>query len=846
MSPTVQPQICEILGSVERPYRYAGGEVGSIAKGWEGSDTRVCLVFPDIYEIGMSHMGMAILYGTINAQEGMLADRAFAPWADMETRLRESGCPLFALESQRPLRDFDVVGVSLAYELTFTNALNVIDLAGIPLRAADRGEGDPLVIAGGPCAFNPMPVAAFFDAIVVGDGEEATLSILRQVRAAKQGGVGRQALLEKLAGIEGVYVPGAARACGMARVADLEDAIHPRTTVVAHAATQERAAVEVARGCTRGCRFCQAGYIYRPARQRSGQLASNIACDLVRASGREDFSFLSLSLGDWPALGGALREVQNRCELEVGAQLPSLRAESLGRDVARSLGRARSGSFTLAPEAATERMRFAINKGNTDSDLYRSVESVFAEGWGKVKLYFMVGLPGETDEEIDGIARVARRCLEIGRRHHRRPTVTVSTSTFVPKAHTPFQWEAQIGIERTLEVQRWLKRLLRGPGLQYRWHDAGMSFLEGVLSRGGPELADAIGIAFRRGARFDGWDERFDLELWLSAFEEAGIDPHGYLEERAPDFEFPWERLGAGPSKDFLIRERRRAAGYETTPDCSTGPCSACGICDPDAGLVNRIAQVCHSEASEIDEGAEESPGARGILRQTSESTRPQDDGPRGTFRYRVKYAKLGRAAYLGHLEVVDALRRAFRAARLPLRYSEGFTPRAKVDGGPALAVGLGSRAEFVDVELASEMAPGDIVARLAGRLPDGMMALEAVQLEPGAASISESIARATYEIAGEGVKGRLKAAQDLHASDKSIPFERVRKGKSRAVEVRDYVDELAVEKGGVLRLSIRNLAPALRVSEVIEALLGISGDEARRLEITKAAVDWKDGCPTN
>ena len=815
----MRPEIREILASVAKPFRYLGGEVGSKARPWDEAGVRVCLAFPEVYEIGMSHLGLSILYDILNKTDGVLAERAFAPWSDMESELRSRGVDLFSLESQRPLRDFDVVGISLAYELTYTNTLGVLSLSGIPLRARDRGEGDPIVIAGGPCAFNPEPVADFFDAIVIGDGEQATVDLVERVRSGRRDGRSRSEIVKSLAEIDGVYVPSleSGRRVGMARVIDMDGAPFPTNPICAYQATQERAAIEVARGCSRGCRFCQAGYAYRPVRQRSGKVAAGLAASAIESTGREDFSFLSLSISDWPPLEGALASVHDACgAMEVNASLPSLRAEALSDGMMRELGRARSGSFTLAPEAATERMRRAINKGNTDADLYGSVERVFAGGWQQVKLYFMLGLPGETDEEVEGIVRMANRCLDIGRKYHRRPNVTVSTSTFVPKPHTPFQWDEQISVEKTLELQRHMKRRLRRPGLYYRWHKAEMSFLEGVLARGGRELADVIERAFENGARFDGWDERFDMSIWEEAFSEAGLDPKDYMNARDVAESMPWDHLGAGPSREFLIRERERAASLVATPDCTEGECSNCGICDFKE-LKNRVARDTeHTRDTTSNESRVPGPGCR----------------------YRLQFSKTGRAAFLGQVETLDALRRALRAAGLPLAYSEGYHPRAKVSAGPALPMGVESLVEYIDVELTEGM--DGIDERVNPYLPDGLEVLGTERIEGPTPSIEDGIGLVAYEVSAEDSKinaseaiGRFKGAENLN-------FTRVRREKRAEVDLKDYVAELAERGRGVLGITVFNRRPALKVSEIIGALFEITEQEARKLRVRKVSVEWK------
>lgn len=824
----MEPQIREILASVDKPWRYIGGEVGSVVRDWQGADVRVCLAFPEVYEIGMSHVGLAILYHILNAEVGMLAERAFAPWLDMEAELRRRGLPLFSLESGRPLRDFDIVGISLGYELTFTNVLSVLSLAGIPLRASARGDGDPIVIGGGPCAFNPEPVADFFDAIVIGDGEGAIVELANRVRAGKRAGLSRADTLRSLTHVKGVYLPGSDRAqpVGMARVADLDAAAFPAQPLSPYAATQERVAVEVARGCARGCRFCQAGYAYRPVRQREAATAAKLALSGIASSGKEEFSFLSLSVSDWPPLEGALAQVHAGCGgMEVKASLPSLRVEALSDGIVSALGRSRSGSFTLAPEAATERMRRMINKGNTDEDLYASVEKVFAGGWKAIKLYFMLGLPGETDEDVEGIVAVANRCLDVGKKYFKRPDVTVSTSTFVPKAHTPFQWDAQISVKRTLELQGVLKRRLRRPGLYYRWHKAQMSFLEGVFARGGRELAAVLETAFQKGARFDGWDERFDGALWREAFQECGIEPEAYLRGRDHGEALPWEHLGVGPSRAFLIAEREKAEAFIATPDCTTGACSNCGICDFTA-LKNRLAR-------NLEPGTRDSERPVQFLHSRSQV-------PDSGSRYRIHFTKIGRAVFLGQIETLDILRRAMRAARLPLAYSDGYHPRAKIASGPALPLGVESLAEFADAELTAEPGAEDLERAINAFLPEGLRIISLTRIDTEAPAIDDATAAVRYEVRLQGdARKALAAIARFHAAS-ALPFTRVRREKRVEVDVKTYIAGLAEVDEGVVGLSVLHLKPALKISEIVAALFDITDAEARKLSVRKVAVEWK------
>jgi radical SAM family uncharacterized protein len=601
-----------LLSRVERPARYINGEWN--ARHRTDAAYRAALLYPDTYELGMANQALAILYDLLNAIDGVAAERVYVPWKDMAAEMRAAGVPLFTLESRVAVSDCALLGVTLPHELACTNVLEALDLAGIPLRAADRSGADPLVIGGGPCAYDPEPMAPFFDAMLIGEGEEAIGEIVAAHRAAMASGATRAETLLRLAAVPGVYVPslyeagpdggmrplpGAPAVVEKRVLADLGAVRPPVCPVVPFMdVIHDRATVEVLRGCARGCRFCQAGMVYRPVRERS---ADSIVRDVIAelaCTGHEEVSLTSLSTSDHSQVEDVVRRLTRRLAGSgVSISLPSLRVDAFGLTLARLLSPGKKAGLTLAPEAGTQRLRDVINKNVTEADLLDAVRTAFESGWHRVKLYFMVGLPTETDEDVRGIGRLVSRVLEVAREAtppDRRGSirVAVSVSTFVPKAHTPFQWDAQLTVAEVRERQEVLRRAMPRRGVELSWHDAEESFLEGALARGGREVADVIERAWQAGAVFDAWTEEFSFARWLDAFAASGVDAVRLAGERDADTPLPWAHISTGVSEAFLTLERKRAAEGVTTSDCTFGDCTGCGVCQA-LGVDNVIAGGC-------------------------------------------------------------------------------------------------------------------------------------------------------------------------------------------------------------------------------------------------------------
>ncbi|HEY2409818.1 MAG TPA: TIGR03960 family B12-binding radical SAM protein [Polyangiaceae bacterium] len=864
------------LHRVEKPTRYTGAEHGTQKKDWSAVQARVCLAFPDVYDIGMSHLGFRMLYKILNDDPRTLAERAYAPWVDMQRALREHGKLLLSLESARPLCDFDVVGFSLQYELTYTNILCMLELSGIPLRSSSRGDADPLIVAGGPVATHMEPMAIFLDAVLIGDGEEATTEIALCWASGKARGLSRDERLRELARIPGVYVPSLYETAVddetgfevvmRGKFADVPFPVERRLLsdisrfpfpddgpVGGPEAIFDRMSIEVARGCTEGCRFCQAGMIYRPVRERDPQEIVATVERALQKSGQDAVSLTALSTADVSCISPLIKRLVEKTAPErVSLSVASLRAYGLAEDLLDDMRKVRAAGLTFAPEAGTQRMRDVINKNVTEQQLLETAERVFSRGFDKMKLYFIIGLPTEEDDDVRAIVAVGKNALAVGKRVGKRPTVTVSVSSHVPKPHTPFQWCAQDTPDEIVRKQQMLQAEARGiKALKLRTHDSKASVLEGILARGDRRLGPVIERAFEHGARFDSWDDQLKLEAWKEALEYCGIEIERYLGTIPVNARLPWDHFDIGLEHGFLAREYRRALASRLSPPCGKVAgmfihhtnvaeaqadqrrlvCYDCGIaCDMTKMRAQRVEFLSELGALARDDRtrlpiaapapASEDPSAAGHepaepeakkpakkARISPEFFRPVRPGS-PPVRFRVRFEKTGPAALLGHLDLIRELPRVIRRAGARTAYSQGFHPKPDMSFGPALSLGVASLDEYLDVGLIDAPAPEELLECLNRAASDGLRFSAVVPLTQGDRVITTIITGARYVVALpvsalpelDGHVG-LRRLIDEFLEKTELKLRRNIEGIGKWIDVRSFVTSLALGEHASLSL---------------------------------------------
>jgi radical SAM family uncharacterized protein/radical SAM-linked protein len=846
--------IMGLLPFVSRPSRYLGNEVNSLHKDSKKVRLTFALAFPDAYEVGMSHIGLQILYSILNSRDDIACERVFLPWVDMEAILRNRGMPLVSLESGLPLRNFDVIGFSLQYELSFSNVLNMLDLSSIPLLADERNEHHPIILAGGPCVFNPEPMAEFFDAILIGEGEEAILEIADTIFRWKDARGDKGSLLRELSKVPGVYVPSffkvrynpndtiteirpLTREVGRVEkrvIRDLDTIAHPTCPALPFMKViHDRLTVEVARGCKRGCRFCQAGFIYRPYRERSLDHVEGIIHKGLAATGYEEISLLSLSAGDYSSIRQLLSDVMGRYAGErVAISLPSMRIETLNQQMMDQILRVRKTGFTLAPEAGTPRLRNVINKGIEEDGLFEATRHLSQRGWKSVKLYFMVGLPTEREEDLRAVVDLSGRIRFM--RGRASIHVNTSVSTFIPKAHTPFQWEPQIPLADMLDGHTYLRSKLREQGVRLKWQDPRMSLLEGVFARGDRRLSRVLIEAHRLGCRFDGWGEHFRFDLWKKAFDSCGMSMEFYANRRRAFSEvLPWDHIDSGIAKEFLLREWEKSMRGETSSQCADS-CQGCGVCDREGVRLQLKREV--SSRPSICQG-------RRVI---------------SPVRIQARVFKLGEARFLSHLEMVTAFHRAARRAHLPLAYSRGFHPLPKIRFEGALPLGVESLAELAEFELLEPIKGEIFMEKLNGELPEG---LEVSSLENISPSRRMGYTKEAHwcVLGFSHLRGFQEKIDAFLGRDHLVHAQR-RKGGIGEIDLRSMVDNVKIRdtiplpemdtsllppsfrellnwRGGVIEFTLRGKdGRRPRAREVVSRVLGLTEEEVKGLRFIKLA----------
>ncbi len=864
----------DILNSVQKPVRYLGNEWNVIRKSKQDAPKRVVLCFPDTYELGMSHLGIRILYSILNKRGDTAAERCFAPWIDMLQKLRESGLPLVSMESQTPLHEFDVVGFSLQYELEYTNILAMLDLGGIPLYSRDRDANAPLVIAGGPCAFSPEPVADFFDCILLGDGEAAFPQVVDRFIELRDKGLSRRDILISLTECPGIYVPSlyetaidpetdfqivtgsevAPFPVKRTYVEDINEYPFPDDILVPHTdIVHNRVSIEVARGCTEGCRFCQAGTIYRPVRERKPEDIINTVMSSLEKTGFGQASLTALSTADFSCIGPLAQKLSDELEKKRAAMaVSSMRVYGMTDELGESLSKVRRSGFTIAPEAGTQRMRDVINKGITEEVILEGSATAFRNGWSHIKLYFMIGLPTETQADLQGIIDLGVKILHLAEKQHgKKAQVTISVSSHIPKPHAPFQWLGLDDSETLRQKQVYLRnQIARYRRLRFKWHDVEHSWLEAIFSRGDRRLSRALELAYRRGCVFDAWTDQLKLDVWREVLSELDIDPEIWMKEIPLTDRLPWDHIDSLVKTEWLVQELKRSMKERFSPACEKPFKKKSDRDRTDLGKPSEDDKlVCYHCGLECDLDA--------IRQERIDSWNTLANGvqlkvqPKARFshleqevtRYRTAYGKLGEFSYLSALDLTRVFARAFNRSQVPLRFSEGFHPAPVIAFGPALGVGLESVEEYLDFETAVRIPADSLLTELNQELPDGLKLRALRVIDRKAESLFKVIETAEYSVQINWHKLRSSAAvHDLNSNEMdsavlhrdlveklfsrdNVTVEKTTKGRVRTVDVKPLILGIEVCNSDVplqlrMRLATGN-SGSVRPEVVLKALYG-------------------------
>ena len=838
----------KIVSLVRAPIQYLNQEINSFRKDPNTCPLKVVLAFPDLYEIGISHYGHKLLYYILNSQSGIFCDRAYAPGLDFKEQLEKENLPLFAWESRIPLKDFDLLGFTLASELSYTTVLYMLQLAKIPLLAEERiNRQFPLLIAGGPCVSNPEPVWKFFDAFFFGEADEAILEIAQLVREWKENREkDKLSLLKELCKIQGVYVPRfyqpefdrsgrfkglrvekpAPRKISRRILPDLDSAFCPTAQLVPISqAVHDRLVIEIARGCTRGCRFCNAGIIYRPYRERSLEKILELVREGLALTGYEECSFLSLSASDYSRIEELIiKTISEHWKKRVAVSLPSLRANALTPSLLSAIQKVRKTGFTIAPETGSERLRMAINKFIPNQEILETCEKILKAGWRSLKLYFMVGLPTENEQDHQAIVQLCQKINSLAKKYQPACQINLSISGFIPKPHTPFQWEAQLGIKELEQIRAKLKKDLARSRFRFRFEEPKNTFLEGVFSRAGREMAEVVESAFHKGACFDNWSDQLKFDLWLKAFEEKGINPENYLKERNETEPLPWEHLET-IKKEFLLAERKKSRTLELTQDCRITGCQEnCGVCDH-KNIFPRKEKPLPEPISSVEQ-VSQFPGQ-----------------PEFYFRYLVRYRRAGEMRFIGLLENNRLFTRAVRRADLPMRYSQGFHPMPRIIFGIAPPVGVESEAEYLELELIEPLNPKEIKQKLNQTLPEGLEVLEVREISRKAPAITQQISSIEYLVS---IPNQLKLKISPEKLNQFLSAERFiieqkREKGDRKLDLKQKIKFIEITPEKNLKFSLLvSQGPGVKPQEVLEKLFGFDEQELAWILIKRTRANFR------